>query len=329
MGEPRRHDRIRRLLARGESVVPWLALVGGAVGLGLLFRTQGDALGSIGWETVALSAPAFAVAPLLQGLSFAIALRVLTQATLPLDAMLVWSRSYVARYAPTGALALAYRLSARRRLRASVGQVLAAFSYEHVAVLAAAGVVCLLLNALAGASLSPLSMAVAIATLVLAAAARSRRVGRALRVGMQRLGFSFDVMLQGRQLGAMVVVNAFGWLGTGAGVYLLVAAVTGSSPPVCWLVGLYVAGYLVGFVAPLAPGGLGVREGALVVLLGPRYGVATAIAISLSIRLANVIGELLAVALVHGVYGARRVSRHSLSLSELTARLPRRVRVGG
>jgi glycosyltransferase 2 family protein len=171
---------------------------------------------AVPWRAAAASAAAFALAALVQGLSFALALRMLTGTTPLGDALLVWSRSYVVRYAPTGALAIAYRVAARQRMNATSERVLAAYGYEHVATLAA------------GAA---------------------------------------------------------------------------------WLVATYTAGYLVGFVTPLAPGGLGAREGMLVVLLRGRYGFGPAAAISIAIRVVNVAGELLAVAMLHLVYGAVALRR--------------------
>ena len=298
-------DRIRRALAAIERVVPWLALVATPLGLFLLLRSQRDtiaALGSIGWEAILPSALAFMLAPLLQGVSFWIVLRLFTRQTPFLDAMVVWSRSYVVRYVPTGTLAVAYRLSARRKLGASADQVLAGFTYEHVGVLVAAAVACLVLFALAGDMPPLLPLAIALATLVLAAALRPGIAGRGVEAAARRLGLHLAVILEGRQLAAVVAVNVLGWLGTGTAVYLLVTAVAGDAPPFLWLAGTYTAGYLVGFVAPLSPGGLGVREGMLVVLLAPHYGMGVAIAIPLAIRLVNIAGELLAVALVHAVY---------------------------
>ena len=304
-------DRIRRMLTISERVVPWLALVATPLGLFLVLRSQGEAIASlesIGWDAIVPSALAFMLAPLLQGVSFWIVLRLLTQQTPFLDTMVVWSRSYLVRYAPTGALSVAYRLSARRRLRASADQVLAAFAYEHVSVLLAAAAACLVLFFLAGDLPPLLPLAIALAALVLAAALQPRIAGRGVEAAARRLGLHLTVILEGRQLAIVVAMNILGWLGTGGAVYLLVTTVTGSSPPFLWLVGSYTAGYLVGFVAPLAPGGLGVREAMLVVLLAPSYGMGVAIAISLAIRLANVAGELLAVALVHVVYVAHTAS---------------------
>ncbi len=298
-------DRIRRTLTAIERVVPWLALVATPFGLFLVLRSQREAiaaLDSIGWDAIAPSALAFMLAPLLQGVSFWIVLRFLNGRTTLLDAMVVWSRSYVVRYVPTGTLAVAYRLGARQRLGASADQVLAGFTYEHVGVLVAAAAACLALFALAGDLPPLLPLAIALATLVLAAALRPGIAGRGVEAAARRLGLHLAVIVEGRQLATVVAVNVLGWLGTGTAVYLLVTTVTGSAPPFLWLVGSYTAGYLVGFVAPLSPGGLGVREGMLVVLLAPHYGMGVAIAISLAIRFANVAGELLAVAVVHAVY---------------------------
>lgn len=306
-------ERIRRLVVSLEPFVPWFAVLAAPIGVALVVRSQHQAISETDWATswhpVAVSALAFALAPLVQGLSFWLVLRLLTGTTPCADTMVVWARSYVVRYAPTGALAIAYRLSARERLHASADQVLAAYAYEHLGALAAGAAACLVLFALAGNLPPLLPLAIALGTLALTAAVRPGIVGRAVQCLARRLGLHLNVILGSRQLAAVVVMNALGWLGTGIAVYVVVAAVTESSPGFVWLAGSYTAGYLVGFVTPLAPGGLGAREGTLVVLLGPRYGTGVALGISLMIRLANIAGELLAVVLVHGLYGARALWR--------------------
>ena len=65
-------------------------------------------------------------------------------------------------------------------------------------------------------------------------------------------------------------------------------------------------GYLIGFVVPFLPGGLGAREGALVAVLASRYGAGAATGISLATRLAVTLGEALAVCLIWLVYLAAR-----------------------
>jgi glycosyltransferase 2 family protein len=327
MEQASRMEQLRRLLGTVERVVPWIALVAAVAGLALLFRTQRATLAqfdwTIPWQTAAASALAFSLAPLVQGLSFWLALRLLTGTTTVGDAMVVWSRSYVVRYAPTGGVAIAYRVAARRRLDASAEQVLAAYTYEHVATLSAGAAVCIGFYALAG-SLPPLpALAIAAAALVLTALLLPGIAGRGVDAVARRLHVRLSAVLPARHLAALVALNAVGWLGTGTGVYLIVAAVTGDAPAFVWLVGSYTAGYLVGFVAPLAPGGLGAREGMLVVLLRGAYGTAAALAVSLAIRVVNVAGELLAVALVHAFYGiaalARRVRNVGLAPADAEA----------
>lgn len=293
-------------------MVPWLALVVTPLALFLVLRSQREAittLDSVGWTAIAPSCLALALAPLLQGLTFCLVLRMLTRRTGLLDAMVVWSRSYLIRYVPTGTLAVAYRLSARQKLGASADQVLAAFTYEHFAVLAAAATAFLGFFAFARDLPPILPLVIALVTLVLTVALTPRFAGRGVGALARRASVRLSVLVDGRQLAAIVAVDLLGWIATGAAVYLLVTAVTGTSPAFLWLVGSYTAGYLVGFVAPLSPGGLGVREGMLVVLLAPHYGVGVALAVSLLIRLANLAGDLLAVALVHGAWALRPLWR--------------------
>jgi uncharacterized membrane protein YbhN (UPF0104 family) len=55
----------------------------------------------------------------------------------------------------------------------------------------------------------------------------------------------------------------------------------------------YTAAWFVGYVTPGAPGGVGVREAALVVLLGPSLGEATALSIAAGLRCLTMLGDLL------------------------------------
>src|SRR5215210_4693417 len=107
--EPQRTiDRIRAVVAVGERAIPWVALAAATTGLFVLVRSQRNAVGTldwrIPWETAATSALAFALAPLIQGASFWLVLRMLTGRTAFSEAMLVWARAYLIRYAPGGQL---------------------------------------------------------------------------------------------------------------------------------------------------------------------------------------------------------------------------------
>jgi uncharacterized membrane protein YbhN (UPF0104 family) len=59
-------------------------------------------------------------------------------------------------------------------------------------------------------------------------------------------------------------------------------------------VGLFALGYLLGWLALFAPGGVGVRELALVGLLTPVLGSASALAVTLASRVALTLTELAA-----------------------------------
>jgi glycosyltransferase 2 family protein len=58
--------------------------------------------------------------------------------------------------------------------------------------------------------------------------------------------------------------------------------------------GLYAVSWFAGFVVPGAPAGLGVREAIMLAVLGPLYGSAVAIGLSVAARLVATLGDLLA-----------------------------------
>ena len=111
--------------------------------------------------------------------------------------------------------------------------------------------------------------------------------------------------------------------------YVFVSGLTtGGAPGLAWLTAAYSLGYLVGFITPFLPGGLGAREGTVVAVLVARYGIGVATTLALAIRLANTLGELVACGILEAVYlGARRLplvlrrSRDRVALSMLAARL--------
>jgi uncharacterized membrane protein YbhN (UPF0104 family) len=104
-------------------------------------------------------------------------------------------------------------------------------------------------------------------------------------------------------------VIATAGLATGAGFLVLANGLTDEpSPGLFWAIATYAVGYLIGFIFPFLPGGLGAREGALVAILSSRYGLGPATALSLTLRVAVTVGELLAVGLIVGGYHAFRTS---------------------
>lgn len=58
-------------------------------------------------------------------------------------------------------------------------------------------------------------------------------------------------------------------------------------------VAAFAASWIAGFATPGAPGGIGIRETALIALLTPLCGEATAVAAALELRLVTTLGDLL------------------------------------
>ncbi len=108
-------------------------------------------------------------------------------------------------------------------------------------------------------------------------------------------------------------IQALTWLLLGTGCWAVCRAAD-VSPPWPYAVGLFAAGYAVGFVVLLAPAGLGVRDGILVAGLLPFTDSATAIVIAVVARLVYLGVEVVLVVVGEGAAALRRrrgVSAHS------------------
>ena len=304
-----------------DRAVGWSMLVGTAGGLALALRGQKEAIAafdwSLSWRLFLFSVAAFAVAPLVQAVSFWLILRLLTGETPFADAMVVWARSYLVRYAPSGALSVVLRLRERQRLRATHEQVLLATAYEHLAALASGACVCLAAFLAAGGAPPLVGFAIALPALALTVAVRPGFAGRLLQNAAARRGLNIPTLLRGRQLAMLVALNAAAWPVTGAAVYVLVDGLAPARPAMAWLTGAYALGYLVGFVAPFSPGGLGSREATVIAALVGRYGTGVAAALAIAIRLANTLGELVCVGLIETLALVGRVSRDHGELPHL------------
>lgn len=281
---------------------PWLATLAVGVGIVIALRSQWPAISTIDWSSswryIAVGALCFSAAPLAQALSFWLVLRLLG-ARAPLgDALRIWSWSYVLRYAPSGALAVVYRVREKERLRATRDQVLAAEAYEHLGALTAGAAASLLGFAALLAPPPVIGLAVAVPVLALAVAVRPAFAGRLVQRWLRRVRVDAP-LLRGRHLALVAALNLIAWVGTGVGFLVLANGLSEvRSPGLAWAVATYAIGYLVGFVVPFLPGGLGAREGTLVALLGARYGLGIATALSLVLRLAVTLGELLAITIL-------------------------------
>ena len=86
---------------------------------------------------------------------------------------------------------------------------------------------------------------------------------------LQARGIETAGPLRGRTLALMVALDAAGWVATGLGAWALARALGATAGLDAFLLlGAFALSWLLGVLVPLAPGGLGLREGSLILALG-------------------------------------------------------------
>jgi dolichol-phosphate mannosyltransferase len=279
---------------------PLLAITA-VLGLAWAGWSQRDAIAAFDWSIdhglLALAVALFAVAPLLQGLTFALGLRRVGAAGSAGALARMWARSFLLRYEPSGVVGFAYRVTARERVGASTAQVMTVTGYEQLAVVVAGAAAAM--AGFLGAGVHPpvLAIVLFVAAVVVAVAARPRFVGGWLHDRLQARGIETSSPLRGRTLALMVALDATGWIATGLGAWALARALGATAGLDAFLLlGAFALAWLLGVLVPLAPGGLGLREGSLIVTLGAAIGAGPATALALALRLVSFAGELAAIA---------------------------------
>jgi hypothetical protein len=284
-----------------------IALVATAVGLAVALWSQWDAISSFDWQLAWLpflgSVALFALAPVIQGTAFWLVLRALRVPSRLDDALVIWTRSFLVRYAPSGALALVLRVRERERLGASQAEIYLSFAYEQLVALSSGAVACLVGFALVGSWPPLAATAASLTVLALAVAVRPGFLGRYVQRILRGRGYEITRLLRGRQLAYVIAFNALGWVAMGGATWLLIDSLADTpTPEVAWLVAAYAFSYLLGFVVPVLPGGLGVRDATLIGFLATRFATGVATALALAVRLANTFGELVAIGAVEVGY---------------------------
>jgi hypothetical protein len=310
-----------------------VALVATVVGIGVALVGQRKAIADFDWQlnlgVMAGSIALFALAPLVQGFCFWLVLRSLEVPSRLDEAMLIWSRSFLLRYAPSGALALVIRVKSQDRLKASSGHIYTSFGYEQLVALLSGAVACVGAFLLDADQPPWIAVAILAVAVVVAVIARPAFLGRFAQDRLQRRGMSVPSIMRGRHVAAISAVNLLGWIATGAGAYLLVCSLTTEDRPAfLWLLGAYSFAWLLGFVVPLLPGGLGLRDGTLIAFLAATMGVGAATAIAIALRLANTLGEFVAIGLVELAYQTvvrSRPARRRIALGVRSSTDPRPV----
>ena len=303
---------LRRLWSFASRRFRELAAIATVLGIAGALWSERRALLDFDWRLAPGSFVAaialFAVAPFVQAVSFWLMLRLLGLAARLDEALLLWMRSFLLRYAPSGALQLVIRIRERRRFAASTQDVWLVSGYENLATLCAGAFVCVAAFALAGGWPPLVAIVIAGVALALAVAVRPAFFRRWARTLLARRGLEFPALLRGRELALVILINTFGWVTTGGAAYLLMRAlVTHVNVSPVWLTAVYSFAWLIGFVVPVLPGGLGLRDGVLIALLATRIGTGPATAVALALRVAATFGELLAIGLTEAVYGGLRL----------------------
>jgi dolichol-phosphate mannosyltransferase len=264
--------------------------------------SQREAIASFDWSIdhglLALAVALFAVAPLLQGLTFALGLRRVGAGGSAGALARMWARSFLLRYEPSGIVGFAYRVTARERVGATTAQVMTVTGYEQLAVVVAGGAAAV--AGFLGAGVHPPVLAIVLfaAAAVIAVAARPAFVGGWLHDRLKARGIETAGPLRGRTLALMVALDAAGWIATGLGAWALARALGATAGLDAFLLlGAFALSWLLGVLVPLAPGGLGLREGSLVLSLGAAIGAGPATALALALRLVSFAGELVAIAI--------------------------------
>ena len=91
------------------------------------------------------------------------------------------------------------------------------------------------------------------------------------------------------------LANLVAWIGYGVAFWLFARGTLPATPlTIGESIGAFTASYVAGVIAPFAPGGLGVREGVLVLALRDRTGLATALALAAVARLGMTVAEVTA-----------------------------------
>ncbi|MEA2191382.1 MAG: hypothetical protein QOI73_1503, partial [Solirubrobacteraceae bacterium] len=247
-----------------------LAGVALVAGLALTLTSQREAVAAMDWSidpwALAGSVALLAIAPLLQALTLAIALRRLGAAAPAVGTLRVWGRSFLLRYEPSGVLGFAYRVRRRDVIGATTPQALTAAGYEQLAAVVAGAIAAVAGFVLAGIG-PPLAALVVLAVVGSAALAlRPAWLGDRLARWAAKRGISVAGPLRQRTLALMVAIDLAGWVTTAAGIWLLASGLLGAAAPGAFLLlGAFGLSWVAGVLLPLLPAGLGPRDAVLAV----------------------------------------------------------------
>lgn len=111
------------------------------------------------------------------------------------------------------------------------------------------------------------------------------------------------------------------YVGTGIGLILLARFLLPVAPHDYWLlIAVFSLAWVVGFVTPGAPGGFGVREGLMLLMLAPVYTTASAGVLVIAFRIATTLGDVMV--LIAGFIALPRRQRQAAATQDAAERVP-------
>lgn len=277
-----------------RRVAGWIGAAGCVLAAMLLFRkgvALGDALGeqlaSIAPISLAWSIFSYVVGAASLGVAWVLLVQAMSGTAANRRALYIAHlRSQVAKYLPGNVFHFAYRHAAARREGIGHAPLGAALALESVLLIAAAA--SLALGVIADPRIDRIAswarLAVSATPLVALAACI------ATAVMLRHRGKASAVRVVPAMAGAFAIDIAFFFL---AAVALRCLCTQSDVLPFMAWCGWLALAWVVGYVTPGAPGGLGLREAVLVLGLSPVVGDAEAMAVALAYRLVTIVADAL------------------------------------
>ncbi|KRG69625.1 lysylphosphatidylglycerol synthase transmembrane domain-containing protein [Pseudoxanthomonas dokdonensis] len=212
----------------------------------------------------------------------------------------VIARSQIGKYLPGNIGQHIGRIFLAKRLGIDSTRCISSMVLETIIVIATASIFSLFaldllpeISARYGASLlRTLTVAIAILVVFATMAFLFRRVRHQLHRSIYVLREVISKPEPRKLLCYTMMLQALNFLLGTASIWLVVSGVSDAAVPAyASIIGIYAVSWLVGFMVPGAPAGLGVREALLVLGLSQLYGLEAAIAATALFRLVTILGD--------------------------------------
>ena len=205
--------------------------------------------------------------------------------------------AHLSKYLPGGIWVVPGRAVVFQQMGVNVVTTSLGYLLEHFVLILAGVLVFLPYLFFASAThLDPTLLVIAAAALLgIFVFLSSRSANRLLSWGLKKLGYQPDNLnISMRVIAPILLIDILHWLVVGSGFFLLCA----SFYPLSWrnllpFAGVFSLSWVAGFVAFITPSGLGVREGAMVLLLAPFLPAPFPAIIALAARLWWTLGDLI------------------------------------